>query len=68
MFGDFGISCKPLRYFNAFVEECELLTPSLISLDLELHLREVSEIPPVSMASKENRDSQAVQKVLASTA
>lgn len=55
MFGDFGISCKPL-YFNAFIEECELLTPSLISLDLELHPKEVTEIPPVSMASKEDRE------------
>lgn len=68
VFSDFGISCKPSWYFGAFIEECELLTPSLISLKLELHPKEVTEIPPVSMALKEDRDSQAVQKVLAYTA
>ncbi|KAK2538043.1 hypothetical protein Q9966_005809 [Columba livia] len=45
-------------------EECELLTP-LISLELELHPKQVTEMRAVSMASKEDRDSQAVQKVLA---
>ncbi|KAK2523017.1 hypothetical protein Q9233_010376 [Columba guinea] len=46
-----------------FTTRCELLTP-LISLELELHPKQVTEMRAVSMASKEDRDSQAVQKVL----